>query len=71
MEIIGNSNLRFIRAEEGGRVEIFMINIIMTEEIIKIVTDQIAEIGEFILVIKVEVDQGINKFIGKEILEAM
>ena len=69
MEIIGNSNLRVIRAEEGDKVEIFMIHIIMTEEIIKIDIDQIVEIGEFNLVDKVEVDQGMNKIIGEEILE--
>ena len=41
----------------------------MIEEIIKIGDDQIAEIGEFNLVDKVEVDQGMNKIIGEEILE--
>ena len=48
-----------------------MIYIIMTEEIIKIGTDQIEETGEFNLVDKVEVDQGMNKIRGEEILEAM
>ena len=69
MEIIGNSNLRFVRAEEGDKVEIFMVHTIMTEEIIKINIDQIAEIGEFNLVDKVEVNQGVNKIIEEEILE--
>ena len=46
-----------------------MIHIIMTEEIIKIGTDQTAEIGEFNLVDKVELDQGMNKVIGQSILE--
>ena len=46
-----------------------MIYIIMIEEIIKIGIDQIAEIGEFNLVDKVEVDQGMHKIIGEEILE--
>ena len=46
-----------------------MTHTIVTEEIIKIDTDQIAEIGEFNLVDKVEIDQGINKIIGEEILE--
>ena len=69
MGLIGNSNLRFIRAEEGDKVEIFMTHRIMTEEIIRIGTDQIVETGEFGLVDKVEVDQGINKIIGEEILE--
>ena len=71
MGLIGNSNLRFIGAEKGDKVEIFMIHIIMTEEIIKIDTDQIGEIGEFNLVDKVEVDQGMNKIIGEKILEVM
>ena len=69
MGLIGNSNLRFIKAEEGDKVENFIIHIIMTEEIIRIDTDQIAEAGEFNLVDRVEVDQGMNKFIGEEILE--
>ena len=68
MGIIGNSNLRFIRGEED-KVEFFMIHIIMTEEIINIVTDQILDIRELNLVDKVEVDQGMNKIIGEEILE--
>ena len=46
-----------------------MTHIIMTEEIIKIDIDQIAETGEFNLVGKVQVDQGMNKIIGEEILE--
>ena len=41
------------------------------EEIINIGTDHIAEIEEFYLVDKVQVDQGMNKIIGKKILEAM
>ena len=46
-----------------------MIHIIMIKEIIKIGIDQIVETGEFNLVDKVEVDQGMNKIIGEEILE--
>ena len=41
----------------------------MTDKIIKIGTDQIAEIEEFNLVDKVEVDKGMNKIIGEEILK--
>ena len=48
-----------------------MIHVIMIEEIIKIGTDQIAKIEEFNLVDKVQVDQGMNKIIGEEILEVM
>ena len=32
MGLIGNSNLRFIRSEEGDRTENFMTHIIMTGE---------------------------------------
>ena len=51
------------------RVEIFMINIIMIEEIIKIGIDQISKIEEFSLVVefsmdKIEVDLGMNKITG-------
>ena len=56
MGLTGNSSLRFIRVEEGDKVEIFMIHIIMTDEIISIDTNQIVEIREFTLVDKVEVD---------------
>ena len=48
-----------------------MLHVIMIEEIIKIGTDQIAEIGELNLVDKIEVDQDMNKIIGEEILDAM
>ena len=43
-----------------------MIHIILTEEIIKVVKDQTVEIGEFNLVDKVEVDEGMNKIIVEE-----
>ena len=43
---IGNSSLRFSKAKEEDRVEIFMMHIIMIEEIIKIDIDQIVEIEE-------------------------
>ena len=48
-----------------------MTHIIIIEEIIKIGTGQIVVIGEFNLEDKIEVDQGMNKIIGEEILEAM
>ena len=51
------------QSKAGNRVDIFMIHIGMTEEIIKIGIDQIAETGEFNLVDKVEVDQGMNRII--------
>ena len=69
MGLVGNANFRFITTEEGDKAEIFMIHIILIEEIIKIGIDQIVRIGEFNLVDKVEVDHGMNKVIGKEILE--
>ena len=56
MVLISSSNLRFIRTEEGDRVAISMIHIIMTEEMIKVGIDQTVEIGELILVGRVEVD---------------
>ena len=59
MGLIGSSNLSSIRAEEGDKVEIFIIYIIMREEIIKIGTDQIVMTGE-ISIDKIEVDQGKN-----------
>ena len=39
----------------------------MTGEIIKTVIDQIAQIEEFNLLDKVEVDQGMNRIIGMKI----
>ena len=75
MEQIGNSNLRFIKSKEGDKVNIFMMHIIMIGQIIKIGIDQIVEIGEFNLVNKVKVDQGMNTITGMitggEILEVM
>ena len=44
MDQIGNLNLRYIKAKEGDRIEIFMVDAIMISEVIKIGTDQIAEI---------------------------
>ena len=41
MGLRGNSNFRFIRTEEGDKVEFFMTHIIMIKKIIKIDTDQI------------------------------
>ena len=61
MKQICNSNLRFIKEKEGDRAGIFMINVILIEEIIKIGIDQIAEIEEFNLVDKV--DKGMNRII--------
>ena len=61
------------QSKRRGQSRNFMIHIIMTEEIIKIGMDQIVEIGEFNLVDKVEVGQGMNRIIGiligEEILE--
>ena len=55
MGLKGNSNLRFIRAEECDKVEIFMTHIIMIEGTIKSDTDQIVVTGE-ISIDKVEVE---------------
>ena len=67
---IGYSNLRYIRAEEGDKVDIFMTHIIMTEVATKIDTDQIV-VTEEISIDKIEVDWGMNKIIDEEILEAV
>ena len=48
-----------------------MTHTIMTGRTIKIHIDQIAGIGEFNLTGKAEVDQGMNKIIEEEILEAI
>ena len=45
-----------------------MIPTIMIEEMIKIDIDQIAYIEKFNLVDKIKVDQGMNRFVGEEIL---
>ena len=75
---MSNQNLRYIKAKEKDRIEIIMVNVVMTEEIIKICIDEIEEIEEFNLVEelsmnKMEVDQGMNEIIemiiGEEILE--
>ena len=51
------------------------MQVVMREEIIKICIDEVAETGEFSLVIKVEVGQGMNRIIGmiigEEFLEVM
>ena len=46
-----------------------MTDVIMNSKVIKIGADQIAEIGEVILVDKVEVDQGMSKITGMIIVE--
>ena len=46
-----------------------MIDAVMISKIIKINTGQIVETGDSID--KIEVDQGMNKIIGEEILEVM
>ena len=65
MGLIGNSSLSSIRAGEGDKVEISMIHIIMTEEIIKVGIDLTVEIEEFNLVDKIEIDQSMNKIIER------
>ena len=74
MDYINNLNLRYSNAKEEDRVENFMINIIMIEEIFKIGIDKIAEIEEFSMD-KIEVDLDMDKITGiitgKETLEVM
>ena len=79
MDRINHSNLRYIKAREEGRQGISMTDVIMTRETIKIGLDQIAEIGEFHLVVGYSVDkiivtdQDMKRIIemtlGEEILE--
>ena len=70
MGLKGNSNLRFIRAGEEDKVDIFMTHIIMTGQIIKTHIGQIVVIEE-ISIDRIEVDQDMNKIVGVESLEAM
>ena len=62
--------LRYFKEKEEDRQEISMTDIIIIREIIKIGTDQTAEIEEFHLVIDysmdkiIETDQGMNRIIG-------
>ena len=70
MDQIGNSNLRYFKAREEDKVGNFMIGTIMNNEIIKIGTDQIVVTGE-ISIDKIEVNQGMNKITGEEILVVM
>ena len=57
------------QTKRRGQGRNFMINAIMIEEIIEIGTDQIAEIEEFSLVDKKEVDLGMNRITGMIITE--
>ena len=76
-----SSSLKYIKTKEGDRQKIYMTNIIMIKETIRIGIDQIAEIEDSNLVVEfsadkiIEVDQGMNKTtgmtIGEEILEVM
>ena len=70
MNQVGNLNPKFIKAREKDKIENFMIDAIMTSETIKLDTDQIVETEE-ISMDKIEVDLGMNKIIGEEILEEM
>ena len=72
MGLIGNLNLRFFRTEEEDKSRNFYDSqIIMTEDITKIDIAQIVVTEEISIVDKIEVDRGMNKIIGEEILEAM
>ena len=53
------------QSKRRGQSRIFMIDIIMISKAIKISTHQIEEIEGFNLVDKVEVDQGMNRIIGR------
>ena len=49
-------SIRYIKARKEDRLEIFMINIIMTKEIIKIDIDHTIQIEEFHLIVGYNVD---------------
>ena len=70
MNQVGNLKPKFIKAREEDNIENFMIDTIMTSEIIKKDTDQIVETEEMSTG-KIEVDLHINKIIGEKILEVM
>ena len=55
MDQIGNSNLRYVKAREGDKIENFMTDATMISQIIKIGMDQIVVTGE-ISIYKIEVD---------------
>ena len=59
------------QSRKGDKVEIFMTQINMIGENFNVGIDQTVEIGEFNLLDKIEVDQGMSKIIGEDILEAM
>ena len=67
MEQTNSSSPRYIKVKGEDTVEISMTSIIMIKEIIRIGIDQIAEIGEFNLVVEfnmdiiIEVEQGMDK----------
>ena len=75
MEQTNSSNPRYFRAKEEDKQEIFMTNVIMIKEIIRIGIDEVVEIGEFPMGKIPEVDQGMNRTIGttleEETLEGM
>ena len=67
----GQCKPQIYKSRKGDKVEVSVIHIIMTEEIIKVGINHKVEIKEINLVDKIEVDQGMNKIIGEQILEAM
>ena len=59
------------QSKRRGLSRIFRRDTIMNSEVMKIGTDQIRGIGEFNLLDKVEVDQGMNRIIGEENVEVI
>ena len=68
MDQVDNSNPKSTKAREEDKIEVVMTDMVMISQVIKIDTGQIVETGNSID--KIEVDQGMNKFI-EEILEVM
>ena len=54
MDYIDNSNPKFTKAREEGKIEVVMIDAVMISKVIKIDTDHIVETGDSID--KIEVD---------------
>ena len=67
MDQTGILNPRYIKVKEEEKVENFMIDIIMINEIIKMGTDQIVVTGET-SINRREVDKGMNLIIEENIL---
>ena len=71
MRLIGHLNLRSIKVNKEGQGRNFYDSHNYDRKTIEIGIDKIVGIEEFNLTGKAEIDQGMNKIIEEEILEAM